>query len=125
MAGLNPTDMTAIDMKKADAVSCTDPLTPPLLLELEWHAWHFSTYTILFRRLFRSLGLSICHRIGRALDQAVNSFPDKKETETIKDIAHDGWVFTDKDGVAQDQSDHDNANPPKDVCHATTLPLTS
>ena len=46
MAGLNPTDMTAIDMKKADAVSRTEPLTPPLLLELEWHAWNFSSYII-------------------------------------------------------------------------------
>lgn len=46
MAGLNPTDMTAIDMKKADAVSRTEPLTPPLLLELKWQAWNFSTYII-------------------------------------------------------------------------------
>jgi hypothetical protein len=32
--------------KKADAVSRTEPLTPPLLLELKWQAWNFSTYII-------------------------------------------------------------------------------
>ena len=70
------------------------------------------------------MGLSICRLIGRALEQSVNSFPDKNEAETIKDITHNGWVFIDKDGVAQDQADHDNANPPKDVCHDLTIMLT-